>query len=212
MKVTLMSAPLTPDSLCGEAAALCTGSKHPALALRGAMDSGHESVAEHAAFTFRIEGVSRVLLAQLTRHRLASFSVQSQRYCGVKPEWIVPQTVKDKGFEKAFLAQCETAYNLFSTMCVSGEVEPEDARYIIPQCVTCNLIVTMNARELRHFFSLRMCNRAQWEIRELADKMFKICKGSAPMLFRNSGPGCMTSKGCPEKKPCGEPRTAEDVR
>lgn len=209
MNVTLINSPLNPDHLCGTAAAICTNAADPIKALRGALRSGHESVAEHANFTFHIEGVSRVLLAQLTRHRIASFSVESQRYCGVRPVWVVPETIKAAGFEQAYLAQCESAYNLFCTM-VSQNVPGEDARYVIPECAVCDLILTMNARELRHFFSLRMCNRAQWEIRNLADEMHKLCVTCAPVLFKNSGCGCMTTAGCPEgKRSCGNPRAKE---
>lgn len=208
MQATLINSPINPDQLCGTAAAVCTKSPSAIGALRGAMASGHESVAEHASFTFHIRDVSRVLLAQLTRHRIASFSVESQRYCGIRPVWVVPETIKAAGFEQAYLAQCESAYNLFNTMTSQG-VPEEDARYIIPECAVCDLVFTANARELRHFFSLRMCNRAQWEIRNLADKMHEICVTCAPVLFKNSGAGCMTSVGCPERKPCGNPRIKE---
>lgn len=209
MQVTLINSPINPDQLCGTAAAVCTKSPSAIGALRGAMASGHESVAEHASFTFHIQDVSRVLLAQLTRHRIASFSVESQRYCGVRPIWVIPETIKAAGFEQAYLAQCESAYNLFCTM-VSQGVPGEDARYVIPECAVCDLIFTANARELRHFFSLRMCNRAQWEIRNLADEMHKLCVTCAPVLFKNSGAGCMTTAGCPEgKRSCGNPRTKE---
>jgi thymidylate synthase (FAD) len=87
-------------------------------------------------------------------------------------------------------------------------VEPEDARYAIPQGVQCRLMVTMNVRELRHFFGLRCCNRAQWEIRELADLMLGLCKTKAPVLFADAGPGCVRGR-CPEGKPCGRPRTKD---
>lgn len=208
MQITLINSPMNPDHLCGTAAAICTNSPDPIKALRGALKSGHESVAEHASFTFHIRNVSRVLLAQLTRHRLASYSVESQRYCGVRPVWIVPQSIRDAGFEEAYLAQCTNAYNLYNTM-VSQGVPEEDARYVIPSSVVCDLFFTANARELRHFFALRMCNRAQWEIRQMADEMHRICMAAAPVLFANSGCGCMTTKGCPERKPCGQPRNKE---
>ena len=212
MNVTLIRYTPEPDKLCGEAAAICTGyTGDPLKALRGALDSGHESVAEHASFTFRVEGVSRVLLAQLTRHRLASFSVQSQRYCGVKPEWVVPKTIRDAGYEAKYLRQCENAYEMMCCMIADG-VPDEDARYIIPQGVTCNLVVTMNARELRHFFELRCCNRAQWEIRELARRMMAECSVVAPELFKDAGPGCLRGP-CPEgKRSCGRPMKRGDER
>lgn len=206
MNVRLIAYTPTPDVLCGEAAAICTNSDSIIKALRGAMASGHESIVEHAYFTFYIEGVSRVLLAQLTRHRLASFSVESQRYCSVKPEWIIPQTVKDAGMEEAFIRKCDEAYEFFCEMVAAG-VPAEDARYIIPQGVTCKLMMSMNARELLHFFSLRTCNRAQWEIRDLADKMLVECRHSTSELFRRAGCACMIGKPCPEgKRSCGHPR------
>ena len=206
MKVTLINSPMNADYLCGTAAAICTNAADPLGALRGAMASGHESVAEHANFTFHVEHVSRVLLAQITRHRIASFSVESQRYCGVRPVWIVPESIKKACYQNEFLEQCNNAYVLYCELVTVG-VPEEDARYIIPEAAVCNLIITMNARELRHFFSLRMCNRAQWEIRNLADEMYKLCKVNAPVLFKDAGPGCMTRKGCPEgKRSCGSPR------
>ena len=209
MKVILLSSTIDSSWVCGNAAALCTGYHGDTTkALRGAIDSGHESVVEHAYFSFIVEGVSRVLLAQLTRHRLASFSVQSQRYCGVEPHFVVPQTIQDAGYEAKYLRQCENAYEMMCCMIADG-VPDEDARYIIPQGVTCNLVVTMNARELRHFFELRCCNRAQWEIRELADEMLRISYRMAPELFRDAGPGCVRGR-CPEgKRSCGSPRVAE---
>lgn len=207
MEVRLLRHTFDPAMVCGEAAAICTGSDEPLLALRGAMSCGHESVVEHAVFTFKIEGVSRVLLAQLTRHRLASFSVQSQRYCGVNPD----EVVLPKSFERnghiadvdEFLLQAASLYEKL----IADGVDEEDARYIIPQGVTCSLIMTMNVRELLHFFSLRCCNRAQWEIRDLADQMREICYEVSPILFRRSGAPCQRGQKCPEgKKSCGNPR------
>lgn len=207
MEVTLIRHTFDPAMVCGEAAAICTGSEEPLQALRGAMACGHESVAEHAVFTFRIEGVSRVLLAQLTRHRLASFSVQSQRYCGVNPDSVVlPKSFELNGYVGSVDALLMEAASLYEAMVKDG-IPEEDARYIIPQGVTCNLIMTMNVRELLHFFSLRCCNRAQWEIRELADKMREICYEVSPILFRRSGAACQRGVKCPEgKKTCGKPR------
>lgn len=205
MNVKLLNQAALMEGICGSAAALCTGSDNHPAALAGALASGHESVIEHANFTFHIEGVSRVLLAQLTRHRLASFSVQSQRYCGVTREWIVPMSVVEAGLANAYWAEMNIAFDFYEQQIAAG-VPEEDARYAIPQGVTCNLVMTMNARELRHFFSLRCCNRAQWEIRMLADKMLDICQEVAPSLFKNAGCACMAGKPCPEKRPCGHPR------
>lgn len=203
MRVELLSYPsMNADKLCGWAAALCYDGKNIERSLDIAMGGKHYSVAEHANFTFLIEDVSRVLLAQLTRHRVASYSVQSQRYCGVKPVWVVPPSVKAEGYEDAFNLICDSAYRMMQEMMEHG-VPAEDARYLIPQGVTCRLMVTMNIRELRHFFSLRCCTRAQWEIRELAWAMLKQCKRIAPKLFEQAGPSCMSGR-CPEgSKSCG---------
>lgn len=207
MKVELFAWTPAADVVCGRAAALCTGFKgFPEKALNGALASGHESVAEHANFTFCIEGVSRVLLAQLTRHRLASFSVQSQRYCGVDTESVViPESIKEKRFTGSVMMLLRKAADLYSAMVSSG-IPEEDARFFVPQGVTTTLMMTMNARELRHFFSLRCCNRAQWEIRKLADEMLAQCREVAPILFDDTGCACMRGEPCPEKRPCGKPR------
>ena len=207
MNVQLIRYTDNPDELAGAAAALCSGNKHPDKALATAMESGHESIAEHACFTFLLEGVSRVLLAQLTRHRLASYSVQSQRYTGVEPEWIVPPEVAAKGFKLSYLDSCDRGYQLYCDMVRCG-VPEEDARYAIPQGVSCRLMLTMNARELRHLYELRCCNRAQWEIRDMADQMLALCKDKAPALFGDAGPGCVRSD-CPETRPCDHPRVMD---
>lgn len=205
MKVALIAHTCDAALLCGEAAAICTNSRNPASALRHAMQSGHTSVLEHAVFTFRIEGLSRAALAQLTRHRIASFDVQSQRYVKLdNPEMVVPDTVRNSEFYEEACELMEKSMNLYKRM-LEGNIPAEDARYITVQAVPTALIVTMNVRELLHFFSLRCCNRAQWEIRHLADEMLKICIHVAPTLFDDAGPGCVTGK-CPEKWPCGHPR------
>ena len=205
MKVVLIAHTADAALLCGEAAAVCTNSKNPASALRHAMQSGHTSVLEHAVFTFRVEGLSRAALAQLTRHRLASFDVQSQRYVKLdNPELVIPDTIRNSEFLAEVESTMRYVMNLYQRMLDAG-IPCEDARYITPQAVPTQLIFTMNARELLHFFSLRCCNRAQWEIRHLADEMLKICMHVAPTLFADAGPGCVTGK-CPEKWPCGHPR------
>ena len=116
----------------------------------------------------------------------------------------MPPTVKEAGYEREYLAMCGAAYALMQEMMEKG-VPAEDARYVIPQGVTCSLIMTMNARELRHLFALRCCNRAQWEIREMARQMLGLCMIAAPEMFRTAGPGCVRGL-CPEgKKACGKP-------
>lgn len=205
MNVTLIRHTPEPDKLCGEAAAMCTGyTGDPINALHGALESGHESVAEHACFTFRIEGVSRVLLAQLTRHRLASFSVQSQRYCGANPDFVLPFSLADAELVDEIVAARRAVERLYNKAVALGK-PAEDARYFTFQAGVTSLIMTMNARELRHFFSLRCCNRAQWEIRDLAWRMLEEVRVVAPALFENAGPGCVRG-ACPEgKRSCGKP-------
>ena len=198
-----------PADICGQAAAVCTTSDKPASALAHAVGSGHTSVLEHAVFTFRVSSLSRAALAQLTRHRIASFDVQSQRYVKLqdcKP--VVPQTIANTEFEEEFDDFFRQSMRLYRRLVDAG-IPAEDARYITPQAVPTELIMTMNARELRHFFSLRTCNRAQWEIRHLADDILKICLHIAPELFEGCGPDCVTG-ACQEKRPCGHPRSAEE--
>ena len=169
--------------------------------------SGHMSVLEHASFTFGVEGVSRALLAQLTRHRIASFSVQSQRYVRFDkktPEFVIPPKIaKDENLLKQyneFLKISQDYYNKF----LAAGIPAEDARYVLPNASSTKIVMTMNARELRHFFELRCCNRAQWEIRNMACQMLKLAKQAAPVLFADAGPNCLRG-GCTEDKPCGTP-------
>ncbi|HQK35943.1 MAG TPA: FAD-dependent thymidylate synthase [Spirochaetales bacterium] len=209
MKVELIAYTPSASGVCCDAAAVCTASENGYRSLQHSLASGHESVLEHTVFTFRVEGISRVTLAQLTRHRLASFSVQSQRYVKMEnPELVTPDSIRNS----AFIAEAESTMryvmNLYQRMVEAG-IPAEDARYVTPQATTTNLIMTMNARELRHFFSLRCCKRAQWEIRKLADEMLKICKREAPILFDSAGPGCVTAY-CSESRPCGHPRSKTD--
>ena len=209
MRVTLLN--FTPDAalLCGQASAVCTASKDPWKSLSAALASGHDGVLEHVCFTFKVEGLSRAALAQLTRHRLASFDVESQRYVRMEE---VKMVMPDSITRSAFLLEAEELLNrsmdLYKRMVASG-VPKEDARYVTTQAVETNLVLTMNARELRHFFALRCCNRAQWEIRGMADAMLAICKRVAPELFYGAGPGCVAGN-CPEATPCGKHRTENE--
>jgi thymidylate synthase (FAD) len=169
---------------------------------------GHHSVIEHAVFTFSVEGVSRALTHQLVRHRVASFSQQSQRYVSMdNATYVTPHTVE--GNEEAvqlYDSVMENIWDAYKKLEAMG-IPAEDARYLLPNGCTTNITITMNARELLHFFSLRCCNRAQWEIREMADQMLKICKEQSPIIFKGAGPPCIRGP-CPEgKKTCGHPRT-----
>ena len=209
MTVDLISYTKDAALLCGEAAAICTNAGNTESAFCHAVDSGHTSILEHAVFTFKITGLSRAALAQLTRHRLASFDVQSQRYVRLNDDYLVlPKTIIESQFCEEAKRIMSYVMKLYQEMVDKG-IPKEDARYITPQAVSTELIMTMNARELLHFFALRTCDRAQWEIRELADKMLMLCKQVSPKLFIVAGPGCVTGK-CTEKKPCGKPRDIRD--
>ena len=183
------------------------------------MNMGHESVLEHASFTFGIEGVSRVLLAQLTRHRIASFSVQSQRYVSYEKGfgYILPPSIEALGEDavarfQAQMDQIENWYIDWQKQLGSGEMSNQDARFVLPNACETRILMTMNVRELRHFFSLRMCYRAQWEIREMATQMHRLCLETAPDLFADSGPSCLRGK-CPEgEKSCGQQNTIRKTR
>lgn len=206
MTVELIRHTPDPVALVGEEAAICTASKDPDRARKGALASGHESILEHVTFTFRVEGVSRALLAQLTRHRIASFSVESQRYVRMDdPSFVCPDSM-ERGDMMGEIVMARQAIKRVYDKAIELGIPEEDARYILPNATTTRLIMTMNARELRHFFSLRCCNRAQWEIREMADRMLEKCRAVAPELFEGAGPGCVRG-ACPEgKRSCGQPR------
>ncbi|MCF8012101.1 MAG: FAD-dependent thymidylate synthase [Clostridiales bacterium] len=183
--------------------------------LRKLIKMGHYSPVEHVSFTFGIEGVSRSLLAQITRHRLASFSVKSQRYVEESASqqdifnYIVPLRIKNLGEEyineyKEQMKQIQSWYNYWMEMLASDESAKEDARFVLPNAAETKFIVTMNARELHHFFNLRCCNRAQWEIRALATEMLRLVKKAAPVLFEDAGPRCLQGP-CPEgDSSCGQ--------
>lgn len=211
MEVHLIATTYAAQKTCGRAAAKCVGSSNPEKSLAAAMARGHEGVAEHANFTFEVNGVSRVLLAQLTRHRLMSFDVTSQRYIRVKDvNVVVPDSVIERGWADNFKAQARAAFSLYNVMAEDG-VPIEDARYILPEGCTVDLIMTCNARELRHFFSLRCCNRAQWEIRQLADEMLRHVRRVAPVLFADAGPACVRGR-CPEgSAACKQPRSKDPL-
>ncbi len=166
---------------------------------------GHLSVLEHASFTFGIEGISRVTTHQLVRHRLASFSQQSQRYVTHKEmfEVVVPPAVSaDPVMAERFLSRVRELHSFYGEMVEAG-VPAEDARYILPNATETKILATMNARELLHFFGLRCCERAQWEIRSMAVEMLRLVRSAAPVLFEKAGPGCL-SGACPEgEMTCG---------
>lgn len=161
---------------------------------------GHVSVIEHASFTFSLEGVSRAMTHQLVRHRIASFTQQSQRYVtyDTLDNYVTPETITSNGEAKRVFDSTLTAISEAYRKLLNLGVPKEDARFILPNAAKTNIIVTMNARELRHFFSLRCCARAQWEIRETACEMLRLARAVAPALFENSGPTCVEMGYCSE--------------
>jgi len=184
------------------------------------MSLGHMSPIEHASFTFGIEGVSRSLLAQITRHRIASFSVQSQRYVGKAADfnYIIPPEIEKLGADsvKEFenqMKQISAWYECWQAK-LGGNKESsnEDARFVLPNAAETKFIVTMNARELRHFFKERCCFRAQWEIRGVAWQMLKLCLEAAPPLFAGAGPGCLSGKCTEGKMSCGRMNEDKEIR
>ncbi|HCL80462.1 MAG TPA: FAD-dependent thymidylate synthase, partial [Synergistaceae bacterium] len=157
--------------------------------LRHLRKSGHFSPFEHASFTFAVDGLSRVASHQLVRHRIASFSQQSQRYVSMtEPDVIVPPSIEaDEELRSRFAEAVRDAHGLYTEMVARG-IPKEDARFILPHGWSTRLVMTMNARELHHFFTVRLCRRAQWEIRALARKMLLLVREEAPLLFDTAGP------------------------
>ncbi|MBS3781823.1 MAG: FAD-dependent thymidylate synthase [Candidatus Thermoplasmatota archaeon] len=218
MKVELINHTPEPDRSAAHAALTCYSEDIPAKEkmskekieeiLNKIKESGHHSVIEHASFTFAIEDVSRTLTHQLVRHRLASYSQQSQRYVDIEDfDPVVPDTIKDSERAKErFDELMEKVKDTYVELKEMDDVPLEDARFVLPNATKTNIIVTMNARELWHFFSLRCCKRAQWEIREMANRMLELVKEKAPIIFEEAGAPCVRGP-CPESEEffCGEP-------
>ncbi|MCL2856285.1 MAG: FAD-dependent thymidylate synthase [Oscillospiraceae bacterium] len=243
--VTLLTHTPNPEKIVAAAAKLCYSAADIADLLDGLTDEktavflerlmglGHHSPLEHAVFTFGIEEVSRALLAQITRHRIASFSVQSQRYVGledfgyVTPPSIAEDAVARAAFEQSmeaagaaynnlaealytrYKAQLETKGAASADKLAAAKKQAiEDARFALPNACETKMVLTMNARALRGFFAQRCCERAQWEIRALAEEMLSLCKEASPQLFAGAGPPCLSAP-CPEgKMSCGRPRAS----
>lgn len=246
MKVTLIEHTPQPEKLIAASAKLCYSESSCEDIMDGLDEEktqnfvkmlaelGHESPIEHVSFTFAIEGVSRSLLAQITRHRHASFSVQSQRYVrqGNFIYITPPAIAEDNDINDIFVKSMNDSYENYNKIAdmleqkyikeymSSGLSEKqakskaekkaiEDARFVLPNACETKMVMTMNARSLYNFFKLRCCNRAQWEIRELATEMYRLCYKVAPTLFASAGPSCC-SVGCAEgKMTCGQ---IEEVR
>lgn len=216
MKVELISHTDHATEICAISAHTCVSDEIPTLndvytsdgpikSLRHAIASDHESVLEHASFTFAVSGVSRALTHQLVRHRVASYSQQSQRYVDMSSfRYVVPESIKNDEQAWDYYLWCMDRIRETYDALVNDHLIPEeDARYVLPNACETNIIITMNARELRHFFALRTCGRAQWEIRELATKMLDLCKQTESELFKDAGPSCVQTGRCPEKRSCG---------
>ena len=229
-------------------------------------DIGHESPFEHVTFTFAIEGISRCCTHQQVRHRIASYSQQSQRYVKLEQfEYIIPPAIENNPVAKEIFIEAmerdQKAYNelvailLYNKLAGKEHISKlsecakelrdknpdmpvisnemllerfhekfpkiysalekeciEDARYVFPNACETKIVVTMNVRSLLHFFNVRCCNRAQWEIRQMADEMLKECRKVAPKLFKNAGPDCTFGKCGEGNMSCGKPRKPEDFK
>jgi len=222
MKVELINYTRDPEKIVAAAARLCysqvgvseilehmTEEKTVSF-INKLMDLGHMSPTEHVTFTFAIEGISRACSHQLVRHRIASYSQQSQRYVKEKQfDYIIPPSIKKREEAKQeFIRHMEEVQKFYNKLLEMG-VHQEDARYVLPNACETKIIVTMNVRSLYNFFKHRCCMRAQWEIRELAIEMLKLVRGVAPNLFKNAGPSCLIGE-CPEgNMSCG---MSENVR
>lgn len=215
MKVELISYSNLGEKVCGIASKTCVSKNIPDTndnvmkSLRSAISSGHEAVLEHWSATFAVSGVSRALTHQLVRHRVASYSQQSQRYVDMDGfDYVVPESILNHPDSlEQFKWGIKAIQKVYKTLLAYG-IDMEDARYILPNACTTNIIVSMNARQLRHFFALRCCTRAQKELRELADKMLELVKEVAPTIFENAGPSCVQAGYCPEgKRSCGRAMT-----
>jgi len=225
LKVLLLEHTPNPENVVAMAAKLCYSSsdveglkdkiaaKDQKAFVEKLVSIGHMSPIEHVSFTFGVEGVSRACSHQIVRHRVASYSQQSQRYVReTEFDYVIPETVKSdpklvKSFEK-YMRQAQKAYDemikALGDMGITGENASQDARFLLPNAAETKIVITMNARELLHFFRVRCCNRAQWEIRAMATEMLKLVKTAAPVIFKDAGPGCVNGK-CPEgKMTCGK--------
>jgi thymidylate synthase (FAD) len=234
MNVKLLTYTKDPEKTVAAAAKLCYFKSDIETLMDGLTDEKvssfldklesykHFSPMEHVSFTFGIEGVSRSFLAQISRHRIASFSVQSQRYVDMdNADHVVPKEIYDSGYSAVRLYEesVKNSFNNYNELkeeltkkyIAEGMKESpakkkaqEDARYLLPEACCTRMIVTMNARELNHFFNLRCCNRASREIREVAEEMLKLVYPVAPHLFKSAGPSCVCG-ACPEgNMSCGK--------
>ena len=228
LKVSLLETPRNPLSVIYSAYRQCYSTQYAADILEQENDtcdrsafvermiqSGHVSPLEHVSFTFALEGISRAATHQLVRHRIASYSQQSQRYVNEAAfEYIVPPSIaSDETLHLEFIKTMETIrssyarlIDLFAENGIEGSAATEDARYVLPQATETKIVVSMNCRELLHFFQLRCCNRAQWEIRAAAKRMLELCRLQLPAVFARAGARCEALGFCPETErfSCGK--------
>ncbi len=221
MKCTLLAFTPNPEQVIATAARLCYSNESieeiqqkmdiesVSNFIHKLMEMGHLSPLEHASFTFGLEGVSRALLAQITRHRIASFSVRSQRYCKYK-ETISEELWKPDACSTVMAAALINAKKAYDRLLNLG-AKKEDARMVLPNAAQTSLIMTMNARELLHFFNLRCCTRAQKEIREAANIMLQQVQEVAPDIFKDAGPTCRKGYCLEGKMSCGIAPTMDQL-
>lgn len=220
ISVSLLRQTVEPETAVALAARLCYSPdgiaelernltfEGAAALIRRVVGLGHLSVLEHAAFSFGVEGISRAASHQLVRHRVASYSQQSQRYVPADEDFehVCPPSIAARPeLARAYRRTMHELGRRYRELVDSG-IPPEDARFVLPNAAATRIVVTMNARELRHFFAVRCCLRAQWEIRELAERMLGLARVAAPVLFEGCGPACV-GRACPEgKMACGRLR------
>ena len=217
MKVELITYTPNPEKVVATAAKLCYSSSDISTLQDNLTEDKisdfvnmlasmhHESPFEHVSFTFGIEGISRACSHQLVRHRIASYSQKSQRYVDESCfKYVIPQSIIDKDMIEEYIYLMYYIEEVYKDLKAVG-VESEDARMVLPNACETSIIVTMNVRSLLNFFKHRVCNRAQWEIKELAREMLKICKGISPKLFDKAGPSCIRGACSEGIMSCGEP-------
>lgn len=233
LSVTLLQHTPDPDRAVAIAGRLCyapvsaadlqqeMSDEDVARLVRVLVRSGHHSALEHASFTFAIDGVSRACTHQIVRHRLASYNQQSQRYVnfGGGDSFVVPPSISTNSeAEQVFMQAMEQARAAYDRLVDIGLAEgrtresvQEDARFVLPNAAETKLVMTMNVRELRHFFQVRCCRRAQWEINALAWRMRSVLREVSVYLFEGTGPNCLYGVCGEGRMTCGEPYRPEDV-
>lgn len=226
MNVIIIDPPVNCEKIIATAAKLCYSasdieslmtkieSQDQEKFIRKLIDIGHHSVLEHVSLNFVVEGLSRVFSHQLVRHRIASYSQQSQRYVKLDHtfDYITPESIKNLNVDTELAAKYDNMmtdiHKLYLEYLDAG-VPAEDARYILPNATETKVFITMNIRSLLHFFRARCCNRAQWEIRDMATEMLRQCKKVSSILFESAGPSCVLGVCGEGKMSCGNPLSTQ---